>query len=316
MANEMLAKLQGFQYQPYKANGAILDPAAEIGDAVSVKDIYGGIYSRERRFGKLMRADIAAPCDEEIDHEFKFVSATDRKYRREMAETKAELSIQATEIAAKVSSDTSESRQSFGWKLQSDSWEVYANNQTVLRATSSGLEVTGKITATSGKIGGFDIGQNAIYNNISSMSGTQSTGVYIGTDGIKLGQNFKVDTSGTVTASSMKLKGTITFLNADGTSAGTLSAANLRKYANDAYTSACTSDGYCYGGAGGGYNWNSAKLGYGSASDVYAGSFHSSSTSYFANVSAYAFVSYATSERFTPKSLTVDGTSYRVLGAW
>lgn len=261
LANQILAKVRGYQYKPYQADGALLDPAAEMGDAIATGDVYGGIYTRDKQFGRLMKTDISAPHDEEIDHEYHYESAFERKYKREMTETKAELTIHATEIAAKVSADTSENRQSFGWKLTSDSWEVFANNQTVLKATSSGLEVSGKITATSGTIGGFNIGSNAIYNNLSSFGGSQTYGVYIGTNGIQLGQNFKVDTGGTVTASSMKLKGTITFLNADGSSAGTLSAANLRKYANDAYNSACTSGGYCYGGAGGGYSWNRAKVG-------------------------------------------------------
>jgi hypothetical protein len=93
---------------------------------------------------------------------------------------------------------------------------------------------------------------------------------------------FAVDSSGSVTASSLRLKGTITFLNADGTSAGTLSAADLRTGAyqaannygswNSAYSST-SPGGYCYGGAGGGYNWNNTKnRGTSSLPNVYLGS--------------------------------------------
>ena len=210
LANEMLAKLNGYRYEPYIADGAMLDPAAEMGDAVSGFGLYGGIYTRVRQFGKLMKADISAPHDEEIDHEYEYISATDRMYRRELAQAQAELSIQATQIAAKVSADTSENRQSFGWKLTSDSWEVFANNQTVLKATSAGLEVSGKITATSGTIGGFNIGSNAIYNNISSFGDTSKNyGVYIGTNGIQLGKNFRVDSAGNLTASSGTFTGSV-----------------------------------------------------------------------------------------------------------
>ena len=247
MAKDLYERLSGYQYQPYDATGAHLDPTAEIGDALNASTVHGGIYKRNRKFGRLMKADVSAPMEEELDHEYQYVSATEREFRREFGEVRATLSIQNDKIDAKVEADTSGNKQTFGWKLTSSSWE--------------GLEVNGKITATSGMIGGFNIGSRAIYNNLSSFGGTQTSGVYLGTDGIQLGQNFKVTTSGTVTASSLKLKGTITFLNSDGTSAGTLSAANLRKYANDAYTSACTSGGYCYGGAAGGYNWNDAKDG-------------------------------------------------------
>ena len=61
-----------------------------------------------------------------------------------------------------------------------------------------GLEIEGKITTSTGKIGDFNIGT---YLN----SGSKQTyddgvaGVHIGSDGIGLGANFKVDTSGNLT---------------------------------------------------------------------------------------------------------------------
>lgn len=316
MADRMLASMQGFQYRPYTANGALLDPAAEIGDALNTETSYGGIYTRSRNFGRLMKADVSAPTDEEIDHEYRFESPSERRFKRTVGEVKASilltneridlevserkaqgdslssqlaltaseitaevqratraegnlsasLSVQATEIAAKVSSSGG-SNSSFGWALNSNSHTWYSNNQEVMRITASGLIVNGEVNAKSGTIGGFTIGTSAIYNNISQFGGTQANGVYLGTNGIQLGQNFKVDSSGSVTASSLRLKGTITFLNADGSSAGTLSAADLRTGAyqaannygswNSAYSST-SPGGYCYGGAGGGYSFNLA----------------------------------------------------------
>lgn len=74
--------------------------------------------------------------------------------------------------------------------------------------TASNVELTGKITATSGYIGtaanGFNISSSAIYNGISSVSATSGTGIYLGTDGINLGGGkFKVTTAGAVTAKSL-----------------------------------------------------------------------------------------------------------------
>ena len=331
MADRMLASLQGFQYQPYAANGALLDPAAEIGDALNTETSYGGIYTRSRKFGRLMKADVSAPTDEEIDHEYKFESPTERKFKRTVGEVKASilltneridlevaerraqgdslssqlsltasaitaevaratqaegnlsasLSVQATEIAAKVSSSGG-SNSSFGWALTNNAHTWYSNNQEVMKITASGLIVNGEVNAKSGTIGGFTIGASAIYNNISQFGGTQTNGVYLGTDGIQLGQNFKVTSSGDVTASSLSLKGTINFINADGTSAGTLSAADLRTGAYQAAnnygswndtTASCSPGGYIYGGAGGGINWNNTKnRGTSSLPNVYLGS--------------------------------------------
>lgn len=258
MAQRMLASLRGYQYQPLYATSALLDPAAEIGDGVSIKNIYGGIYKRTRTFNQLMAADIAAPHEEEINHEYKYVSPQERRYKREMgdvratlsiesdritaevaqrqadsAEFRSQLSVQATQIAARVT-QTGGSQSSFGWSLLSNEFGLYAGNTKVFWVNSSGAHVKGEITATSGKIGNFNIGSTAIWNNISQYGGTQTTGVYLGTNGIQLGQRFKVDTSGNVTASnlaitggSIKLGGTAQNPVFQVTSSGAVTASNL-----------------------------------------------------------------------------------------
>lgn len=258
MAQSMLASLRGYQYQPLYATSALLDPAAEIGDGVSIKNIYGGIYQRTRTFNQLMAADIAAPHEEEINHEYKYVSPQERRYKREMgdvratlsiesdritaevaqrqadsAEFRSQLSVQATQIAARVT-QTGGSQSSFGWSLLSNEFGLYAGNTKVFWVNSSGAHVKGEITATSGKIGNFNIGSTAIWNNISQYGGTQTTGVYLGTNGIQLGQRFKVDTSGNVTASnlaitggSIKLGGTAQNPVFQVTSSGAVTASNL-----------------------------------------------------------------------------------------
>ena len=94
MAESILSKLQRYNYQPYEATGALLDPAAEIGDAVTVGSVYGGIYQRSTNFSRLMASNIAAPMDEEIDHEFAFVSPQERKFSREIGDMQSTLRLQ------------------------------------------------------------------------------------------------------------------------------------------------------------------------------------------------------------------------------
>lgn len=276
VAQKTLNRLQGIQYQPYKADGAILDPAAELGDAIEANGVFGGIYTRDRLFSRLMKASVSAPHDEEINHEYQFETPVERKLKRQMGDVKAEFEIQATQIAAKVS-QVGGTNSSFGWTLTSTAHTWYSGNTQVMKVNSSGLEVKGKITATSGYIGngsqGFEITSTAIRNGMTSLTDTTHNGIYIGTNGIALGKGkFKVDTSGNITASGIRLQGTLTFLNADGTTAGTMSAADLRQGAlranngysnwNSAYTST-SAGGYCYGGAGAGYSakgtWDNAQ---------------------------------------------------------
>ena len=125
----------------------------------------------------------------------------------------------ATEISAEVTATASNklnhtrTNSTFGWKLTSSSFSINSNNSTnVFYADKNGIkirgnaEVTGKITATSGYIGnntsGFTIRSTSIANGKTSLNDNYQ-GVYIGTDGIALGSNFKVDSLGNVTASSM-----------------------------------------------------------------------------------------------------------------
>lgn len=255
MAQTILDSLRGFQYQPYEATGALLDPAAEIGDAANMRGNYGGIYTRSRTFGRLMKADISAPHDEEINHEYKYESPQERQFKRQIDDVKASLIIANDRIDAKVS-QTGGTNSTFGWSLTSSAHTWYANGSQVMKISKAGgLEVSGKVTATSGKIGGFTIGASAIYNNISSFGGSQSSGVYIGTNGIQLGQAFKVTSSGAVTATNisannMTLTGT---LNIGGTN---ITAAALRSGAQSAYNNAS----YWSGGSGYGYNYNAATV--------------------------------------------------------
>lgn len=215
MANDMLARINGFSYQTYTATNAILDPAAEIGDAVQVKGTYGGIYSVSKSYGKMIRADVSAPGSEEIDESVPYKSHETRKVERQFIETRAQLKIQADQISAEVSARIEQGNEltsrldiqsgqisarvtktggdssSFGWELLNDSWTVKANNTTVFQITESGAEVRGKITALSGKIGGFDIRSDYLSYNNQDWGDTNEQGIYIGVKGIQCGAEAK-----------------------------------------------------------------------------------------------------------------------------
>lgn len=278
MAEDILAKLKGFQYQPYEAQGAHLDPAAEIGDGVNMRGTYGGVYSRGRKFGRLMTADISAPHDEEINHEYKFESPQERKFTRQINDVKASLIIANDNIEAKVSQESPEGQTSFSWKLLSDSHRWYANGKEVMSVTASGLKVTGEVEATSGKIGGFNISASAIWNNISYYGGTQSSGVYVGTNGIQLGQGFFVNSSGqctlnSLTANNATINGT---LNVGGSY---ISADTLRSGAQSAYNNGS----YWSGGAAGGYTATNVFNNNAGVAYLNAGTVNARSAFYFSN---------------------------------
>ena len=211
MAEDILSRIQGFQYQPYTADGAHIDPAAEIGDGFAAGNLYSGIYSKNVSHGALYTANVSAPGGEKINYKYEYKTPTQRKIERHYSEMKSTFKVQADKISAEVSArieqgdeltsrldiqsdqisarvtKTGGSSSSFGWDLLDDSWTIKANNTTVFQITKSGAEVRGKITALSGKIGGFDIQSDYLSYNNQTWNGTNSQGIYIGVKGIQCG---------------------------------------------------------------------------------------------------------------------------------
>ncbi len=75
------------------------------------------------------------------------------------------------------------------------SWEsTYSSLTAQGKLTATDVDLTGKITAESGKIGGFDIKSTYISNGKASMYAS-SSGVYIGTDGISVGPGSTTGTA-------------------------------------------------------------------------------------------------------------------------
>lgn len=257
MANDLLAKLRGFQYQPYTASGALLDPAAEIGDGIAVKDLYGGLYTRARTFNRLMKADISAPHDEEINHEYQFETPQERKIKRQFGDVRATFSVQAGLIEARVSKTSPTGQTSFSWSLTDSAHVWYANGSEVMRVNSSGLKVKGRIEATSGYIGngtsGFTISARALYNGMTSLGDTTHNGVYVGVDGIALGKgNFKVDAYGNLTANNGTFKGNVSAGKIQyGGNNGTLNAAGLSDWSisSNKFSSGSVNESALGGGA-------------------------------------------------------------------
>lgn len=208
MANNLLSSLQGFQYHPFTAESAMLDPAAELGDGITVNGIYGGIFKLTLRSGVLHAADVSAPQDEEIDHEYQYTPASERKIERRLNNMQSELSVQADQIAAKV--DETGGNSSFGWELTSAGFKLKSNGSDVMKVDSTGLTVNGD-----GNFTGTVQAKNIAYGGSSgTMNGNGITSRSIGTSRVSSGINtslgnadFSADVfSGAATAEYLKGK--------------------------------------------------------------------------------------------------------------
>lgn len=184
MANNLLAMLQGYVYQPFEARRSIANPATELGDGVTVGDVYGGIYAIYHKCGPLHLADLSAPADEEIDHEYKFTPAFERKVERRLNNMQSELSVQAGEIAAKVD-EAGGSASNVSWVLNSQNFKVKANGADVLTVDRNGLTVQGDGNFT----GNVYAGNIRYGGSAGTMSGNGITSRSIGTGRLTSGIN-------------------------------------------------------------------------------------------------------------------------------
>lgn len=130
IANNILTAISGYSYRPMQADGALLDPAAELGDGISANGVYSVLAKNDTTFGSLLVSDIAAPSDGELGHEYPYVSKQRRETQREIDKANSSLTIQLDEIKGQVTDDQ--------------------GNYTVVTIKSDGLYVGGQSATLDG----------------------------------------------------------------------------------------------------------------------------------------------------------------------
>ncbi len=100
MVNALLQTMKGYQYQAYEAGAANIDPAAELGDGVTV----GGIYSPLSKLSDDGRgyAGISSPGELEMEDEYPSGGYITQEFNRKIAETRSTITKTSEEINLKV----------------------------------------------------------------------------------------------------------------------------------------------------------------------------------------------------------------------
>lgn len=100
MVNALLQAMKGYQYQAYEAGAANIDPAAELGDGVTV----GGIYSPLSKLSDDGRgyAGISSPGEAEMEDEYPAEGYITQEFNRKIAETRSTITKTSEEINLKV----------------------------------------------------------------------------------------------------------------------------------------------------------------------------------------------------------------------
>ena len=100
MVNSLLQAMKGYQYQAYEAGAANIDPAAELGDGVTV----GGIYSPLSKLSDDGRgyAGISSPGEAEMEDEYPADGYITQEFNRKIVETRSTITKTSEEIMLKV----------------------------------------------------------------------------------------------------------------------------------------------------------------------------------------------------------------------
>lgn len=164
MAASILAKASGYKHIGYEGRKALLDPAVELGDAVTVDGLYVPLIALDTTFDPMLAPNISAPDADEIDDEYPYKSPTQRQIERNMSKTRSLITKTSEEIMLKV--------------------EGIDGKYTEVKTTLDGLTVTDASGTT--KINGSSIKTDNLYVDAANIKGTL-TADQIQTGSIRVG---------------------------------------------------------------------------------------------------------------------------------
>ncbi|MDE7054392.1 MAG: tail fiber domain-containing protein, partial [Oscillospiraceae bacterium] len=105
MAERILSQVREVDYQPFSAADAMLDPAAELGDGITVGGVYSVLAKADVAFDGLYTADVAAPGGDEVEDEYPYKSRVQRQNDRELARIRSSITKTAERITLLVENE-------------------------------------------------------------------------------------------------------------------------------------------------------------------------------------------------------------------
>ena len=202
MVNALLQAMKGYQYQAYEAGAANIDPAAELGDGVTV----AGVYSPLSKISDDGRgyAGISSPGEAEMEDEYPSDGYITQEFNRKIAETRSLITKTSEAIMLKVEGVdgrvTSLSTSINGIEANISSLDGSITN---IKADINGLRTT-----VSGKIDG-STAQSMIDQSIDKITlSVSSSGS---------GTTFKILSNGVVVDSTGSIDLHVDAVNIDGT---------------------------------------------------------------------------------------------------
>ena len=152
--------LNGVTYLPYSAGTAFFNPALELGDSIKPNGKGSVLASAAFTVGVSMSADIDAPIDTEVNHEYPYQTRT--REERRTAQSFSEIKKTTEQIALSVQGkvDGTQVQSAIDLNLNSLSLSYSAGtNGASITLSKDGVNITGQV-----KIGSIDASQIQVTN--------------------------------------------------------------------------------------------------------------------------------------------------------
>lgn len=218
MVNALLAQLQGYQYQSFTADAANLDPAAELGDGVTVNGVYS-IISQLDDDGKGF-PDISSPGEVALEEEYPAAGPMTQEFNRQIAETRSQITKTAEEIRLEVENELEGLSASFSVQLDSITSQITGLDGQVSTIQQTVSSITSQITGLDGQVSQIEQYVDSITLSVTNGSDSSTIQLKAGSTTIS---SANITFNGMVTFNDLSTAGS-TVINGANITTGTISA--------------------------------------------------------------------------------------------
>lgn len=218
MVNALLAQLQGYQYQSFTADAANLDPAAELGDGVTVNGVYS-IISQLDDDGRGF-PDISSPGEVALEEEYPAAGPMTQEFNRQIAETRSQITKTAEEIRLEVENELEGLSASFSVQLDSITSQITGLDGQVSTIEQTVSSITSQITGLDGQVSQIEQYVDSITLIVTNGSDSSTIQLKAGSTTIS---SANITFNGMVTFNDLSTAGS-TVINGANITTGTISA--------------------------------------------------------------------------------------------
>ena len=223
MADALLARLRGYAYHGYEAGAAFADPAAELGDAVTVGDIYSIIASEDVNLTAAYTVSLSAPIEGDVVHEYAVEGSIERQIKR-VRKSVTQLTVKAGEISAEITDVENDLSNRIDLTASGMDAKIEdAKNGLKNEITATANSLSANISATDGRVTALSASLDSM--TLSVSNGSESSTISLVKDGVTVSSKTVKFTGDVIFASDLT-DGT-TMISGNNILTGTISADRL-----------------------------------------------------------------------------------------